>query len=346
MLLPFELSLFLLVILLCLSAVFAASETAIFSVSHAKAKRLSDLKKPNADLLFRIRKNPQNTLTTILILNNLVNISAASLSTALVLQFFPSEYGVAVATGIITILVLIFGEITPKSVSLRHNVRIALSTVNFLNFFTRILYPLIWVMNKISGFFVKVSGGGVDSGKLTEGEIKTMVSMGAAEGAIDRKEKEMIHKIFLLDDILVSQVMTPKEKILAFKSGTKLSKISIDKLREHSRMPVYGVDLNDIRGVFYVRDFIGYAGKNKAQLTVDQLMRRPMYVNGEETIDDLLNEFQKRKIQMALVTDTYGETLGLITIEDILEEIVGDIDEKKVLFEEKTLKEGSFLKQV
>ncbi len=346
LLLALEVNLLILLVLLALSAVFAASETAIFSISTAKARRLADLKKPNAELLFKIRSNPQNTLTTILIMNNLVNIAAASISTAIILNIFPGEFGVAIATGIITLLVLIFGEITPKNVSLRHNVKIALGTVKFLQFFTRILLPFIIVLNSISNFFANIFGGKQDSSKLTEGEIKAMVSIGAAEGVIDRKEKEMIHKIFLLDDIKVHEVMTPKKKIVALKSGTKISKIPLEKIREHSRLPIYGVDLNDIKGVFYVRDFVSFNGKNKKQLIVDQLMRRPMYVHADETIDDLLNEFQKRKIQMAIVTNNYGETIGLITVEDILEEIVGDIDEKKVLFEDKNPPmEGDFLKQ-
>ncbi len=314
-----------LAVLILLSGFFSSVELAIFSISKVKLRRLVSSQKRNAALLHELKTKPQTLLNTILIGNNLVNVSAASLATAVALETFPSDYGIAFATLIITLAILIFGEITPKSLALKHNEFIALSAAPILKLLSTIFIPFIFVLNKITGFFTKIIGGEKGEDTLTEDEVKTVVSLGAEEGAIQKEEKEMIHRIFRLNDITVEDVMTTRSEVVSIESGTKISSIDKKLLRKHSRLPIYKEDLDEVIGIFHIRDFIGYTKKDKATITVDKIMRPVPYVFAHKKIDKLLKEFQKSKTHMAIVVDEYGGTIGLVTIEDILEEIVGEI---------------------
>ncbi|MCR4368582.1 MAG: hemolysin family protein [archaeon] len=321
----FETNIIILVILILFSAFFSAVELAFFSISRVKLRKLVSSNAKNAVLLAELKSDPQTLLNTILIGNNLVNVSAASLATALALQVYPGDVGIALATGVITVAVLIFGEITPKSLALKHNEFIALTASPLVKFFSVLFFPIIFILNHITGYFVKVLGGDKGVQILTEDEVKTVVSLGAEEGAIQKEEKEMIHRIFRLNDITVEDVMTTRSEIVAVESGTKVGKISKGILREHSRVPVYKDDLDDIVGVFHVRDYFGSTHRKKGDVLVDKLAREPIYVFANKKIDKLLKEFQRKKQHLAIVVDEYGGTVGLVTIEDILEEIVGEI---------------------
>ncbi|MCR4335382.1 MAG: hemolysin family protein [archaeon] len=320
-----ETNIIILVVLIALSGFFSSAELAIFSISKVKMRKIVSSGKRNALLLQDLKSKPQTLLNTILIGNNLVNVSAASLATAVALETFPSDYGIAIATAIITLAILIFGEITPKSLALKHNEVIALSVSPVLKLLSTIFMPFIIVLNKITGFFTKIIGGEKSPDALTEEEVKTVVSLGAEEGAIQKEEKEMIHRIFRLNDITVEDVMTSRSEIVSVESGIKISSIDKKLLREHSRLPVYKDDLDEVLGIFHVRDFISYTKKDQSTITVDKLMRPVPYVFANKKIDKLMKEFQKSKTHMAIVVDEYGGTIGLVTIEDILEEIVGEI---------------------
>ncbi|MFH1390802.1 MAG: hemolysin family protein [Candidatus Diapherotrites archaeon] len=321
----FETNIIILIVLILLSGFFSSVELAIFSISKVKMRKLVTSKKRNSALLEELKSKPQILLNTILIGNNLVNVSAASLATAVALSIFPSDYGIAIATAIITLAILIFGEITPKSLALKHNEFIALSAAPILKLLSTIFMPFILVLNIITGFFTKIIGGEKGKDTLTEDEVKTVVSLGAEEGAIQKEEKEMIHRIFRLNDITVEDVMTARSEIVSVESGTKISSIDKKLLREHSRVPIYKDDLDEVIGIFHVRDFIGYTKKDMLSVTVDKLMRSVLYVFAHKKIDKLLKEFQTSKTHLAIVVDEYGGTIGLVTIEDILEEIVGEI---------------------
>lgn len=340
----FELNVIILTVLIILSGFFSSVELAIFSIGKLKMRRLVSGKKDNAKLLSEMKQKPQELLTTILIGNNLVNVSAASLATAIALESFPGDTGIAVATGVITLLILIFGEITPKSLALKHNEFIALRSAPILKFLSILFKPLLFVLGKITGFFLAIFGGDTGDQNLTEDEVKMLISLGAEEGAIQKEEKEMIHRIFMLNDLIVENIMTPRSEIVAVESKTKINDISAKTLKEHSRIPVYKEDLDEILGIFHVRDFIAYKGKRKNDLIVDKIIRKPLYVYANKKIDKLLKEFQLKKTHMAMVVDEYGGTIGLVTIEDILEEIVGEImDETDTEHVIKKVKENEFL---
>jgi len=321
----FELNLVILTVLIILSGFFSSAELAIFSISKLKLKKLISTNKPNAQVLKELKENPQNLLNTILIGNNLVNVASASLATAIALEFFPSGYGIAIATGVVTLVILVFGEITPKSLALKHNKAIALAVAPFIKVLSIIFIPLLFVLNKITKVFLSLFGAGSGEETLTEDEVKTVVSLGAEEGAIEKDEKEMIHRIFRLNDITVEDIMTYRSEMVGIESGTKIKNIDSKILQEHSRIPVFKEDLDELIGVFHVRDFFGPKLKKKSDIVVDKIMRQPIYVSGSKKIDKLLKEFQKKKTHLAIVVDEYGGTIGLVTIEDILEEIVGEI---------------------
>jgi len=343
MALSLEFNIVVLGVLILFSGFFSSIELAIFSISKIKMRRLVAENKKNAKLLSDMKQKPQALLTTILIGNNFVNVAAASIATVVSLEVFPSEIGIAVATGIITMAILIFGEITPKSLALKHNEYIALNTAPIIKIFALLFSPLVFILGKITGGFVRIFGGEKGGDVLTEDEVKTVISLGAEEGAIKKEEKEMIHRIFKLNDLMVEDVMTPRSEIESIESGTKIKDIDSKLLQEHSRIPVYKNDLDEILGIFHVRDLIALKGKYNS-LTADKLMKPPQYVYANKKIDKLLSEFQKNKNHLVIAVDEYGGTIGLVTIEDILEEIVGEIlDETDVLPIIKKISRNEFL---
>ena len=342
MALSLEFNIVVLGVLILFSGFFSSVELAIFSISKIKMRRLVAENKKNAKLLSDMKQKPQSLLTTILIGNNFVNVAAASIATVVSLEVFPSEVGIAVATGIITMAILIFGEITPKSLALKHNEYIALNTAPIIKIFALLFSPLVFILGKITGGFIRIFGGEKGGDVLTEDEVKTVISLGAEEGAIKKEEKEMIHRIFKLNDLMVEDVMTPRSEIDSIESGTKIKNIDSKLLQEHSRIPVYKNDLDEIIGIFHVRDLIALKGKNN--LLVDKLLKPPQYVYANKKIDKLLSEFQKNKNHLVIAVDEYGGTIGLVTIEDILEEIVGEIlDETDVLPLIKKINRNEFL---
>ncbi len=328
MALSLELDALILVFLVVLSGFFSASELSIFSLSRLKLRRIVASRKMNAELLAKLKENPQRLLLTILIGNDLANIAAASFATAVSLQIFPSEFGIAVATGVMTFVILVFGDMIPKSLALRHNEFISLNSAPFLKIFSLLFAPLIFVLERITGLFVGFASVGAGEQLLTEEEVKAVVSIGAEEGGIKKEEKEMIHRIFRFDDTTVESVMTPRSEIVSVGAGTKIKDISPGVLGEHSRLPVYKGDLDEIVGVFHARDYWGSSSRRKSSLIVEKMMRPVMYVVGTRKIDKLLKEFQRKKNQLAIVVDEYGGTIGLVTIEDLLEEIVGEIEDE------------------
>ncbi|MBN2127095.1 MAG: HlyC/CorC family transporter [Candidatus Diapherotrites archaeon] len=319
-----EFNLVILFFLLIFSAFFSGVETALTSISRMRIKHLIEKGNINAKKVQELKENPQRLLITILLGNNVVNIGASSLATALTLQLFPSELGIAIATGIMTLLILTFGEITPKTIALRNAEKISLAVAGPLLLMEKILFPIIFLFeefNKISNSFF----GGKTAHNLTEAELRSIVSLGEEEGAINAEEKEMIHKIFEFNDIPVVEVMTPVSEIEAIESGIPIKKLkSIIGKTTYSRLPVYNKSIDNVLGILYIKDILEYWAKGKA-FKLNDLLRKPFFVPETKKIDVLLKEMQATKTQIALVVNEHGGLIGVITIEDILEEIVGEI---------------------
>jgi len=329
-----------LVLLLFFSGLFSGMETALVSISRYRIKILVKKGARGAASLEKLKKNPQRMITTILIGNNLVNIGAASFATVLAMRLV-GDNAIGVATGIVTLLVLVFGEITPKSIALRHAEAISLAVAKPLLWLSYILSPVIVILERVTALIVRIFGVRYIEKGLTEDEVKAMVSMGAEEGAINRAERDIIHRVFRFNDIPVEHVMTPRTEMAIVPHNADIATLlKLFEKTPFSRIPVYRDGEDNIVGIFYVKDAMLRMAKGRTDLKVEKLMRPAYFVPPTKTLEKLLGEFRHKHIHIAIVAGEYGEVLGLVTIEDLLEELVGEIvDELETQPEIKRLNE-------
>ena len=314
----------LLIILLALSAIFSSSETAFYSVNRFKVEKLVKKKVKNSEKLQLLKEKQNKVLITILVMNNVINIGAASIAAAVTLEVFPGNLALALSTFIMTTLILIFGEITPKSYATKHSESMALSLTPVLYYLTVLLSPITWALDKITRLFV----GKSVSEALTEEEVKLVVSLGHQEGAIDEGEKELIHNVFRLDDLSAEEVMTPRIEMETVENDQTLKQIKqFIKKTPYSKLPVVN-DEGEVIGIFNTRKAMDFLGR-KMDVKVSTLMDEPFFIPPSKKIGVLLKEFQNKKTHVAIVVGDHGGTLGLITLEDVLEELVGEIVEEK-----------------
>ena len=322
------------------------------SLGRLKMKSLMERKKEKAPLLSVWVEDPNRLLATILVGNNIVNVAASVLSTIILLRLLgPTATGKATALsiGIMTFLILVFGEITPKTYARQNAEGIALRTIGLLKFLSRALSPLIKLLVFVANIVIKLSGGKMHKPGpfMTEEEIRGIISVGEEEGVLEEEEKEMIDSIFEFGDTKVQEVMVPRLDIIAVEAGRSLSDILKAAVEAgHSRIPVFDKKIDNIIGILYVKDLLNLWGKkDEGDMKVEDLLRTPYFVPETKKVSELLREFQKKKIHLAVVVDEYGGTAGLVTLEDLLEEIVGEIedeyDEKRE--EIKILKNGEAL---
>ncbi len=319
-----------LIVLLCFSALFSASETALTSLGKFRVKELIGRYGKRAQLLNRWLEEPNRLLTTILVGNNLVNIWASVLAATIVLQRFQQK-GVAIATGIMTFLILVFGEIAPKTFAKQSAERISLRFIRPLIFLSYLLLPVVKFLTGISTAIIRLFGGRVlvATSRISEEELKDVISVGEKEGVIEEEEKEMIHSIFEFGDTLVREVMTPRTEIIALEDEASLKEVSDLMVKEgHSRIPVYREHIDEIGGIIYSKDLLKQWQEEKLEQEAKELMRPPYFIPETKKVNELLREFQRQKIQIAIVIDEYGGTAGLVTMEDLLEEIVGEISDR------------------
>lgn len=322
-----------LIVLILLSALFSGAETAFFSLSKAHVHALVGQKKRNAKTLEKIKSDPQLLLITILLGNNLVNISASSLATVIAIEKFGS-LGAGIATGVMTLVILFFGEITPKSFAQKNASSIALRVAPLMRLIMFLLVPFVWVMNVITNSIQRLFGVSEQSLHVSEDEVRAMLHLGHKEGVVEQDEKDMIEKVFQLNDITVEDVMTPEEYIIGFNMDTTIGEaLPIIEGSGHSRFPVYSNDDDEIEGVVYLKDVFSLIISRESEqknvrvtdTKISDLMKPPMFVPETMLVDDLMREFQKRRVHIAVVVDEHGSVEGLVTLEDLLEEIVGEI---------------------
>lgn len=323
----FWVELIILVVLLFLSAFFSSTETALTAIEKAKVRRLVEEKKRGAARLEKLLSEPQRFLATILLGNNLVNILATALATDLSIKAFDSA-GIGIATGLMTFLILVFGEITPKTLAIRHAEKVALLGAEPVYVLGIVLYPLARLFIGISQIFMRILGESAFHGEpfLTQEEIKAMIKLGEEEGVIEKGERELIHSVFEFGETIVREIMVPRTDMVCLSADVSVEeaiKVALDK--GFSRIPVYEGNIDNIIGVFYLKDAIAEVRKGRGGRNVSEIARSAYFVPEAKKIDELLRELQKYKVHMAIVLDEYGGTSGLVTIEDILEEIVGEI---------------------
>jgi CBS domain containing-hemolysin-like protein len=314
-------------ILIFLSAFFSGSETAFMSVNRIKIKEKVQRGDDHAVKVDKLLQDQTKLLTTILIGNNLVNIAASSIATALSIELFGSK-GVGIATGVVTLLILVFGEITPKSLGNNRSIDYAKIAAVPLYYLEIILSPFIYLFTKIVNLFVKDKSL-ISSAFLSEEEIRRFVDVSQREGVIKETEQEMIQSVFDFDDTLVKEIMIPRIDMVCIEKYASLKdliKLGVEK--GHSRIPVFEESIDNIIGLIYIKDLLELLLEQKDDVDIEEFVKPIYFIPEGKPINQLLSEMKDRKEHMAIVVDEYGGTSGLITIEDLLEEIVGDIQDE------------------
>lgn len=313
---------FILLILLVLSGFFSSAETALFSISKTRARHIAKQEGKSYSLILRMKNDPHRLLSTILIGNNVVNVGAAALATSIVIGILPN-YAVGIATGIMTLLILIFGEVLPKSIATRNNIMVARIAIFPIYWMSLLFHPVIVFLN----FIPKITGKIKKTPSATEEELLTFVEVVEEEGEIKEEEKELIHNIFEFDDTNASEIMTPRTDMFVVKADEKLQLEEIVK-SGYTRIPVIEEDIDHIIGTIHIKDIFLHQATSSEEIDVRKIMRTPYFVPENKKLDTLLHRFKKGKHHMAIVVDEHGGVAGLITLEDALEEIVGEISDE------------------
>ncbi len=314
-------------VLLLLSGFFSSAETALFSISKAKAIHLAKEKGYSNSLIKKMKDDPHRLLSTILIGNNIVNVGASALATAITINLVDSN-AVGIATGVMTLMILIFGEIFPKSIATRNNVAIARLVIIPLYWLSILFAPIIFMLN----FIPKLTGKMKKKPQVTEEELMTFVEVVEEEGGIEEEEKELIENIFEFDDTSASEIMTPRGDMYAINADEELN--LEDVIRSgFTRIPVFESDIDHIIGILNIKDLFMHQVTSSEPVDVRKIMSEPYFVPENKKLDNLLQQFKKRKQHIAVIVDEHGGVSGLITLEDALEEIVGEIIDETDKFE-------------
>lgn len=336
-----------LIVLIIASAFFSYGETVIISIGRLKVEELTEKKKGGYRSLVWLKENPSTMLATILVGNNIVNISAASLATSITISylsaigFWGAGAAVGMAVGIMTFLILVFGEIIPKTVAIRTADRSVLFVAVIVRALSILLYPLIQLFIFVSTPFVYLFGGRMPKRGpfLTKEEIKMLLSIGEKEGILEEEEREMVSSIFEFGATIAREVMTPRPDMQCVEVSDPIEKVNALIVEGgHSRIPVYEGNLDNIVGVVYAKDLLRVKAACEPGVGLKDLLRPALFIPEAKRVDSLLHEMQAARTHIAVVVDEYGGAAGLVTMEDIVEEIVGEIYdefEKKVKTVEK-----------
>ncbi len=318
-----------LIVLLIMSAFFSASETALTSINRIRLRKRIEEGHKSAILIGKMLEAPDQWLSAILVGNNVVNIGASALATSLAINTFGSK-GVGIATGIMTLLVLIFSEITPKSLAANKADGIASAVARPIYAFMKLLRPVIFILTGITRFILRLFG--IDQSRnsthVTEEELKTMMDVSHEEGQLEDDEKRLLEKVFEFGDEQVRYVMIPRTEVFAVdREDDYKSILETFRSTRFSRLPVYDETLDSIIGLLHMKDFFLFSG-DPDTFNIDDMIRKAYYTIESKRIADLFEEMRAQKQQMAIVVDEYGGTAGIITTQDIVEVIFGDIDDE------------------
>ena len=330
-------------ILLFLSAFFSGAEIALFSLSPAQVDILREKNGKAGRLVAGLLSARRRLLVTIYMGNELINVAIAAVSTVIALHYF-KDYGVAIAIGAGTFMLLLFGDIIPKTFALKHAEKFSLFAAPPLSLFAKIINPIVeavtWMVNKM------VKTGAIsqpkDRSQMTEDEFESLLEQGEHKGVIESEEKEMILNVFELGDTPVSEIMTPRTEIFALLQDEGLEGV-IERavLSNYSRIPVYRKDVDHIQGILYTKDLLD-PGIDMETAKVEDFLRDAYFIPATKKIDELLREFRKKRTHLAVVLDEYGGVEGLVTLEDILEEVMGEPADQKATEEILSIGGGVF----
>ena len=320
----------LLIVFLILSGVFSASETALMSLNKIKLRKLEEENVKGVEILSKIMEDPSKLLSTILVANNVVNIGASSIATALFMDLIGAS-GVPLATLVMTVLVLIFGEITPKSISNNNPEKVALVVSKLIYVIMKILSPVVSILDMIRKILFKLLGikENNDQPLITEEDLLTYVNVGHEEGVIEVEEKEIIKNVFTFGDLQAKHAMVNRMDIVAVdKNITYDELMKVFEREKFTRMPVYEDNVDSIVGIINIKSIAFLDNESKKSFNITDYMINPFFTYEFKSISELLGELKLEKNQMAIVLDEYGGTAGILTVENLVEEIVGDISDE------------------
>ncbi len=337
-------------ILLCvlLSGLFSGSETALTSLHHGRLQQLIAMGRPGTRLLRLWRDRPVTVLSFLLVANNLVNILASSLATELSLQLVSplgvgggTSLAIAVSVGVMTFLILVFGEVVPKTFA-RHNSKLIMPLLPLLLVFYYLLWPMARPLARMGKRFISMAGGDPKSPlpTITEEELEYLIQKGTTEGSLDSEKEKILSGAFDLEDTIVKEIMIPRTDIVMLEARESLPKVmSTISQYKFSRYPVFQESQDKVIGFFYTKDLLAYfqvLEKDRRPFKLRDFTRPTYYIPETKPVDSLLREFQAERVHIAVVVDEYGGTAGLVTLEDVIEELVGEIydeyDEEEKLF--------------
>lgn len=344
------LQILILVILLAMLSFFAAAETALMSLSKIRVRHMVEEKVKGAELVEKLVQNPSKLLGTILVGSTVINIGASSLATDLAIKNFGNR-GVGIATAVMTIMILVFGEITPKSLAAQNSENFSLRFIKSILFIVALLKPVVIIVTYITNILIKLLGGKTNKDRpfITEEELKTMVDVSEEEGVLEIEEKEMIFNVFEFGDLQVRDVMVQRTDVVAIDVEATYDEImEVIKEEQFSRIVVYVESIDDVVGILNVKDLF-FLEDGRDNFNVKNYMREPFFTYEFKNVAELLREMKKSRVHMAIVLDEYGGTAGIVTMEDMIEEIVGEIEDEydeadqeiRVIKEDEYIVEGS-----
>ena len=323
-----------LLVLILLSAIISAAEIGFFAVNETRLRAMEEAGSKRARMAMYLRQNPQRLLSTIMIGDNLVNALVPSYTTLLIIRMFDAQafsgfvegltQALAVALGALTFILMIFGDVVPKTLAAKYAVHVAINMAYPVYWIQQGLKPLLYVLEPIID---KVTGGkGLTVPFVTEEELKIMLDVGSKSGMIESHEARMINRVFQLNDLTAEHAMTPRQFVFALDASVRLAEVQEQLFRsKYSRIPLYDGNLDNIIGMIYKSKALTELARGNSQLRLKDIAQPPLFVPTSKTADELMKQFQQEKRHMAIVVNEFGGFAGVVTLEDILEEVVGDI---------------------
>jgi CBS domain containing-hemolysin-like protein len=317
-----------LAVLIGLSGFFSGLEVALVGIPKSKVIQLFHEGKKGSKALHKLKTNPSWMMSSVNLGNNLVNVGASALATSLAIRLFGND-GLGIAVGVMTFLILVFGEITPKTYCNANSTKIALRFAPVLLAFSYVFYPVVKFFEVITRGVVKLTGSSYTPPPITEEDIKGVIDQGLAEKAIEKDEMKLVHRALKFDDTAIRSVMTPRIKMFTLNSKMLLFE-ALPQINQsgHSRIPIYGDTKEDIVGFIHARDILKELEKDNKMISLEQIARKPVFASQEKMVSSLLKEMQGRRIHIAIVIDEHNGVEGLVTLEDLVEEIVGEIEDE------------------
>lgn len=317
------------VVLVFLSMIFSAAESAFLSINKLRVRLLRNKKNRRATRVWRLLNNKDRLINTLLVGNNIVNIALSSIFTYIAIELFGNA-GVGLATFVVTLVLLIFGEISPKTIATHNPEPIAFFFSGIISCLEVILYPLVYVFTKITGLFLKVANVDVkkETVTFTEEEIKIFLEVGKEQGILEKNESSMMHKVFRFSDLSAKAIMIPRKHIIAIREDFSYSKvIEYSQRYRLSRFPIYRSSLDDITGILYVKDMLPYK-MCPEKFEIKKVMRPPLFILESKNMSGIQQMLRENRQSMAVVIDEYSGTKGVLTVEDLVKEIFGTIEYK------------------